>query len=458
MHARAVPVAGGVAVLISAAIAVAAAVFGPSPFRAELGDQTPVMIGLLLASTTICLVGVADDLWGLRGRHKLAGQLIAVGFVIGSGLIVRTVRVFDWQLDLGLLSIPFTMFWILGAINALNLIDGMDGLSSCTGLIISVAIAFMAVLGQQWPTACVAVALVGALIGFLCYNLPPASIFLGDSGSMLIGLVVGVLAIHSSLKAPATIALAAPVAALAIPIMDTTAAILRRKLTGRSIYVTDRGHLHHCLLRRGLSQNGVLVWVSISCLITGAGALASLALKNEIYAIVTALAVMGTFIVTRLFGYAEFLLLKERLFCAGAAFFHRNGQQRPHQTTIRLQGTADWDELWESLKDCATRMNLKSIRLDVNAPSLHEGYHAHWHCLEDESDPKLWHANIPLTAHGQTIGRLEIIGQRDQTSVWVTFAALAESLEDLDAAVSAVAQSSQTSLDRRPAAAHSVLQ
>src|SRR5262249_8496162 len=101
-------------------------------------------------------------------------------------------------------------------------------------------------------------ALAGALLGFLRYNFPPATIFLGGSGSMLVGLVIGVLAIQSSLKAPATIALVAPLATLAIPIIDTAAAIVRRKLTGRSTYTTDRGHLHHCLLSKGFSSRGVL--------------------------------------------------------------------------------------------------------------------------------------------------------------------------------------------------------
>src|SRR5439155_5894298 len=121
-------------------------------------------------------------------------------------------RIFDWHVELGLLAVPFTLFWLLGAINSLNLIDGMDGLLSSVGLIVTLAMAAMAVLGEQWMAACVAVALAGALLGFLRYNFPPASIFLGDSGSMLIGLVIGALAIRSSLKSPATVALAAPVA------------------------------------------------------------------------------------------------------------------------------------------------------------------------------------------------------------------------------------------------------
>src|SRR5262249_14448388 len=205
----------------------------------------------------------------------------AVTIVISSGLVVERVRLFHYHLEFGLLAIPFTIFWLLGAINALNLIDGMDGLLTSVGLIISAAIAVMAAYQGHWMAACMAVALAGALLGFLVYNFPPARMFLGDSGSMLIGLVIGVLALQSSLKGPATVALTAPAAILAIPIFDTAAAILRRKLTGRSIYTTDRGHLHHCLLGRGLSTRVVLLCISSFCLLTGLGALASLAWGNE---------------------------------------------------------------------------------------------------------------------------------------------------------------------------------
>ena len=123
--------------------------------------------------------------------------------------------------------------------------------------------------------------MAAALLGFLRYNFPPASIYLGDTGSMLIGLVIGSLAIKSSLKGPATAALAAPLAVLAIPILDTMAAIFRRKLTGRSIYTTDRGHLHHCLLSIGFSKVAVLVLVSSFCLLAVAGAYLSIILNSE---------------------------------------------------------------------------------------------------------------------------------------------------------------------------------
>src|SRR5581483_6199758 len=120
----------------------------------------------------------------LRGRHKLVGQCIAVGIVIVGGVRVEHIHLFDWTLELGLLSVPFTGFILLGAINSLNLIDGMDGLLSSVGLIITLAMGALAAVGHHWIAACIALSLAGALLGFLRYNFPPASIFLGDAGSM----------------------------------------------------------------------------------------------------------------------------------------------------------------------------------------------------------------------------------------------------------------------------------
>src|SRR5262249_19372951 len=148
--------------------------------------------------------------------------------------------------------------------------------------------------------ACVAVSLTGALVGFLRYNYPPAKVFLGDSGSMLIGLVVGVLGLQCSLKGPTTVALAAPLALMAIPVLAPRAAIIRRKLTGRSIYMPDRGHLHHCLQRRGLSNNKILAAVSLLCLFTVLGGLGSMLWKNEALAVVPVAATIGFLVATKL--------------------------------------------------------------------------------------------------------------------------------------------------------------
>jgi UDP-GlcNAc:undecaprenyl-phosphate GlcNAc-1-phosphate transferase len=426
LHARAVPTAGGLAILLSGAGALAAALLTFPSFRDRLDVPGPSLLGLLAAAVAICLVGVADDYWHLRAGHKLLGQLLAVGVVIHSGLVVRSLRLFDWEINLGYLAVPFTALWLLGAINSLNLVDGVDGLLSSLGLIISLALAVMAYLNHHWAAACVALALAGALLGFLRYNFPPATIFLGDSGSMLIGLVVGALAIEAALKAPATVALAAPTALLTIPFFDTAAAIVRRKLTGRSICATDREHLHHCLLRRGFSPRDVLFWVSCFCLTTVVGVLASLALKNELCAILSAAAVIAILVVSQLFGYAEFVLLKHQLLAlAGSLLRGANGHARAG--AAGLQNTPRWAEFWAALTASSPRLNLATARLRVHRPLPCAGQHARWQAgLSAREGADLWRAELPVVVGGQAWGRLEISGRRDGQPIALKIAAVAD--------------------------------
>jgi UDP-GlcNAc:undecaprenyl-phosphate GlcNAc-1-phosphate transferase len=394
------------------------------------------LFGLLCASMVICAVGMADDFGYLRGRHKLVGQGIAVAIVICCGVMVRNITVFDYTIELGLLSIPFTIFLLLGAINSLNLIDGMDGLLSSMGLIIVLALAAVAMLSgdqPQWTAVFVALALGGALLGFLFYNFPPASVFLGDSGSMLIGLVVGVLAILSSIKGPATIALATPTALLIIPGFATTAAILRRKLTGRSIYDTDRGHLHHCLLRRGYKAYHVLLLLSGFSLITVAGVLLSLTLKSEILAILSAVTVVSILVVTRLFGHGELALLGQRFRSFLSSFVGRPTKEAGKQSSVHFQGSLNWNELWVGIKELSEPLNLQSLRLDVNAPAIHEGYHARWDRSRDEAEEQVvWRAEIPLEVHKQAIGRLEIVGYQDDEPIWQKILTLAKLVQGFE--------------------------
>jgi UDP-GlcNAc:undecaprenyl-phosphate GlcNAc-1-phosphate transferase len=431
LHRRPIPVVGGPVLLIAVGVAVAV-VFGRSPWLGELALAEAVpLIGLLAAAVVLCVVGMADDRRLLRGRHKVLGQLLAAGIVIAMGVQVDTVRLFNRSFDLGLLSIPFTLFLLLGAINSLNLIDGMDGLLSSVALIICLALGVLAVLSGKFIAASIAFALAGSLLGFLFFNFPPASVFLGDSGSMVIGLTVGVLAIHSCLKGPATIALAAPTALLTIPIFDTAAAILRRKLTGRSIYSTDRGHLHHSLLRRLHDPRLVLLIVSGCCLVTAGGAFASLFWHNEGLALISGLFVVAILIVTGLFGHAELELLLQRLRTAWKSLL-----QPPdggHEIEVRLQGTLDWRELWKRVTACAPMLNLCHLRLDINAPAIGEGYHVRWDCGGGHDEAAaLWRMQIPLAVDGRVIGEVQIAGRPDDEPMWEKIAALARMIQQFE--------------------------
>jgi UDP-GlcNAc:undecaprenyl-phosphate GlcNAc-1-phosphate transferase len=303
--------------------------------------------------------------------------------------------------------------------NSLNLLDGIDGLATTVGIVLSLTIAVLAMLTEHYLEALVIASLAGSLCGFLKFNLPPAKMFLGDAGSMLIGLMIGALAIRSTLKGPATVALAAPFAMLTIPIFDSTAAILRRKLTGRSIYATDRGHLHHRLLARSGSTPRTLASIGLCCGLTSLGAIVGLWFRNDLIALVTSFCVIGVLIATRVFGHVELLLLTDSLNkisrnLLGVFGFRKTSEQ---QTSIRLQGTQPWDLLWNSLVEFTDKFNLHTIRLDVNIPALHEAYHASWASPVKCDSSKLWRTEVPLFADDQILGRLTITGERDAMSV-----------------------------------------
>jgi len=408
-HLTATAVGGGVAVLFGFFGAIFIPLASPNVWGGELSQDPLFLIGLMVSATVLCGVGLIDDRIRLRGRQKLVGQACAATILILSGLLIESVTIFDYQLDLGLLAFPFTLFWILGAINALNLIDGVDGLATSVGLILSIGLAGMCFLSHHWSDGVLALMIAGSLAGFLYHNLPPAKIFLGDGGSMLIGLVLGALAIRSSLKGPATIALAAPTAIMAVPIFDVLMAILRRKLTGRSLYAHDRGHLHHRMQAKGYSTTKLLLIFGSLCTLTVLGAFVSVYQKNEMLAFGSVVAVFGMLIVTRVFGHVESLLLIAKLKKFFMSFTRDAGHER-NQELMQLQGTKEWEHLWLTLTQFAERFDLSQVRLNLNLHSINEEFHAKW---ERKSPPDLqeyWSCDIPLHLRDMPLGKVSLMG------------------------------------------------
>jgi hypothetical protein len=166
------------------------------------------------------------------------------------------------------------------------------------------------------------------------------------------------------------------------------------------------------------------------CLLSGTGALAGAALDSELVAVGGALAAVGLLLAKRIFGHAELALVGQRL----AALARPGVRGEPREVKVRLQGSADWQELWEAIVACARPLNLTVVRLDVNAPALQEGYHARWdrpHSAEEGT--AWWRAEVPLVAHGKALGRLEIVGVPDNEPVWKKIARLARLVEDFEA-------------------------
>jgi UDP-GlcNAc:undecaprenyl-phosphate GlcNAc-1-phosphate transferase len=438
---RPVPVAGGVAVLLAALLSLAVVATADAGVAAALSAAPRRSLALLAAAVLITLVGFADDLYNLRPRYKFLGQFAAIlALVLGGDFVIERLGAFGWVAALGPFGVPVTVLWLLGCVNALNLIDGMDGLLGTVGGIALVTLAVMAAVTGNLFAAVAALALAGAVFGFLWWNLPPATVYMGDAGSMLIGLVVGAVAVMASLKGPATVALGAPLAVLVLPFFDTAAAVVRRKLTGRSFAAADRDHMHHRMMRRGLTPPRVLAVVAALGLVAAAGGLATTAWNNDLFAVLAAWGVILALLVGRLFGDTELGLIRARVSGLVRAVLAAlgAGAARACGLSARLGGAADWKRVWLELVVRAESLELRGLSLEVNASASHESFRARWSCPAGARSGRVLRMVIPLLDHGDvSLGRLTldvIRGARPLPEVLESFSGLVDVIERAAAA------------------------
>ncbi len=465
LHRNAIALGGGLAVFAASVFAVLVTLFliAPRYWNYEFALDTKWST-LLFCCASIVLLGLIDDWLVLRGRQKLLGQIMIVCMLVGGsmlsdGTVVNRIEFFGFPLELGIFALPLTMLWLLGSINALNLIDGADGIASTVGSVICFGLAANAFSRGDVVEGCVSIALAGSLLAFLRFNKPPASIFLGDSGSMLIGLVVGTLAIWTSTKESMAVAVFIPIAVLSIPLFDSSIAILRRLLTGRSIYAADRAHLHHVLKAyidaKGYSQTWMLVVVAVLTLIPVAGATASVVLGEPLIAFVVTIFVLGGMVVTKSFGHAELSLLARKSMRFGTSMVTRShraeGQAR--QTAVRLQGTRDWDLVWESLVDFADQHGLWKVKLDLSVSWLHEGFHGDWQRSRLPERADQWSIRLPITVGDRNLGSLSAIGRGGGPDTYELLEKMCELIVDLHPRIEAIVNSNAPSASESPVAA-----
>lgn len=434
LHTRVVARAGGTAVLFSVLFVCLLAAFKLDLAAISFEKYVP-FISLLSVMIGIWLLGLADDIWTLRGRQKLLGQIALATVLAFSGFEIGSLQLFGMQFDLGVLSIPISVVWLLATTNALNLIDGADGLCSTLGAVICGSLGILASVNGHFAEAALAFAFCGALLGFLVYNFPPASIFLGDSGSLLIGMVTGALAIRCSLKGPASVAFLAPLAILALPLLDSCMAIVRRKLTGRSIYTTDRAHLHHTLKNKGLGDRGLLLTVAVLSTLTATGALAGQAYGRDWIAPIAVIVVFAMLVATKAFGYAEVALVARRGSHFAQSLWQPIGRKKDpgqgHHRTVHLQGTRQWETVWQTLVEFAEDECLSKLHMDLNVPWLEEGYHGTWYRGKMPDKLERWTAGLPIYADGRLAGRLDVVGPADSAECMGAIGKLTELVEDL---------------------------
>jgi UDP-GlcNAc:undecaprenyl-phosphate GlcNAc-1-phosphate transferase len=273
LHAAAVPPVGGMAVLpaLAGGFALALLLPGVEWLRAEPGQSA---LHLLAATAAVAAVGLLDDIYSVRPSVKLVVQAAAGLYLYGHGYDVSVVsNPLGEPFVLGWLSLPLTVLWVVGLSNAFNLIDGLDGLAAGVGFFASSVVFMFAVLNDRWEIALFSAALAGALLGFLRYNFSPASVFLGDSGSLSVGFVLAALSLRGSSKSSTAVAVIAPLLALGFPIVDTALAMLRRTLAGRSILEGDADHIHHRMVRMGMRPRQAVILLYVVTALFGGMAL-----------------------------------------------------------------------------------------------------------------------------------------------------------------------------------------
>lgn len=236
------------------------------------GHASSIMNSILIGSFIIVLTGVVDDIKPLKPSTKFMGQLIAACIVVFYGkIIMQDLSAFGFYVNFGIFAYPITIFFILGCINCINLIDGLDGLAAGISSIYFLTIGIIATMQGKFSLDCVLTfVMLGSTLGFLVHNFNPASIFMGDSGSLFLGFMISVIALLGFKNVTMT-SLIIPLLILAIPILDTLFAIIRRLLKGESLSNPDKFHIHHQLLRRNLSQRAtVLIIYGIDLLFAAA--------------------------------------------------------------------------------------------------------------------------------------------------------------------------------------------
>lgn len=262
VHTVPIPRLGGAAIFLSFWFAV----FLSAVFLSINVEK--MLVGIFVGSTVIFVVGIFDDIKGIRPLYKLLWQLFAaiIPLFFGLGFYVNEMTLpLLGTISLGVFGYVFVVLWIVGLVNTVNISDGLDGLAAGICFIAALILFWAAHTIDQFPAAFLMLALAGAAFGFLFFNFHPAKIFMGDSGSMFLGYIIGAASLWGLLKTATILGLVFPLVVLGMPLMDMAFAIIRRKWKGRSVVRADKGHLHHRLLDSGLNQReAVLVLYLIS--------------------------------------------------------------------------------------------------------------------------------------------------------------------------------------------------
>lgn len=410
LHTHPTPRGGGVPIL--AAYLGAFALWLVFPLSA--GDMAtsglPLALRLAPALALVFAVGLADDLRGLKPWQKFAGQGLAACLAYGAGVQVTgmaSVTLPMW------LSLPITLLWLVGCCNAFNLIDGIDGLAAGAGLFATLTILAGALLHHNLALALLTVPLAGALMGFLRYNFNPASIFLGDSGSLTIGFLLGCYGVVWGQKSATVLGMTAPMMAVAVPLLDTAVAIVRRFLRQQPIFCADAAHIHHRLLARGLTPRQAALLLYGACGVAAAMSLLASVAQDQFKGALLVLFCVAAWAGVQHLEYAEFGVVG-RMLQEGAFRRHLNSALVLKTLEDRLAQAKTAEDCWSAVREACRNFGFAHAELWVNGYYFEE-------IFDDSNGDPTWGLDIPLPHQGR-LHLTRCFGYTNAPTVLVPFA------------------------------------
>jgi UDP-GlcNAc:undecaprenyl-phosphate GlcNAc-1-phosphate transferase len=404
IHTQGIPRLGGVAIFFSFVAVIGLTVLLSSFARHYIDPLR--LLSFIVPASLIFLLGVFDDLRPIPPWVKFAVQTIAAVLVFFSGLRVGALPLLFGHYKFGwMASLVATVCWVLLVTNAFNLVDGLDGLAAGSALFSTLTVMTISLVNNQPMTAMLALILAGAILGFLRFNFNPATIFLGDCGSLFIGFLLSVLALVGAGKSSTAVAVAIPVVSFGLPILETALSVLRRLLNGQSVFKADRGHIHHKLLERGFTHRQVVVILyGVSAIF---GLLSTLLLHPGVPSVGIVLFVLGfgIWLGVQHLNYPE-------IFEIGRVA-HRTIEQKQiiinnlafRRATDRLGRVSQIQELYKVLDETFGSNDFDGFELRLNGNLPHAEAQSYiwrkeWHAVDDAAKQPRWALVLDLVTSG----------------------------------------------------------
>src|SRR5215469_11339454 len=385
-HAAPRPRVGGIAIALSFVLTFAIALMSPFSYVRVVRAAMPDIEKLILPGVLVLITGLLDDWFGFKAWQKLAGIFAAAALAVSSGFHVdihwlAAASSHPW------LQVAISILWLIGCTNAFNLIDGMDGLASGVGLFAAGTMFLAAAMQGNLPLMLAVAPLMGSLLGFLRYNFHPATVFLGDSGSLLLGFLLGCYGALWSQKSVTVVAITVPLLAFSVPLVDVVLSILRRFLRARPIFEGDRGHIHHKLLDLGLSPKVAVFSIYGFCAVAAVFSLLAGALHDEFHGLIVVLFYGLVWVMVQTLGYVEFATAG-RIFMRGGFQKVIDAEMRLNEFSTKLAKSKDIIECWTRIVEGSKEFGFRGVRMRLAGRI--------WEDSVEQASSKMWQLRIPL--------------------------------------------------------------